>query len=81
MHRGAGTSPLNPNSAFSAALFRELCGQKLEPQRALEKAAENREKIYGLLPDFQIPMIGWASRSLAVSGSRPKLSSIVRSTL
>lgn len=30
---------------------------------------------------FQIPVIGAASRSFAVSGSSPKLSSIVRSTL
>jgi hypothetical protein len=34
-----------------------------------------------LLPYFQISVIGAASRSPSASGSNPKLSSIVRSTL
>ena len=70
-------------SAYSAV--RGFVLDRYEPLTAkfAEKCAEAAEKnlVISTGSHFQMSVIGVALRSLAVKGSSPKLSSIVRSTL
>ena len=82
---GAGTQVQHPEWKIYTVVFGsgELSKRRQQPWPLLPEFGRNPVRKHRSTDDgyFQIPVMGRAARSFAVSGSKPKLSSMVRSTL